>query len=291
MAEAGIFVHSDAQLMAGALAKVLARSRRIGRQAAPEAPPDSAFAARAAASVERAFAAGRTDALCEYEARALLSECGIAASAETLCRSADEAVAAAEKLGFPVALKIQSPSILHKTEIGGVRLGVATAAEARAAYSTLTDAVARAAPNAVVHGVLVQKMAPPGHEVIVGAIHDATFGPVMMVGLGGIAVELYSDVAYWPAPLSPEEAESSVALAQVERAVRRLSRKTPGIAATAGGTGVTRFSSRRRRRRNAQRDSRAGIESRDRARGRLRPHDRRCSAAPGCELTPQFRSP
>lgn len=208
MAEAGIFVHSDAQLMAGALAKVLARSRRIGRQAAPETPPDAAFAARAAASVERAFAAGRTDALCEYEARALLSECGIAASAETLCRSADEAVAAAEKLGFPIALKIQSPSILHKTEIGGVRLGVATAAEARAAYSTLTDAVARAAPNAIVHGVLVQKMAPPGHEIIVGAIHDATFGIVMMVGLGGIAVELYGDVAYWPAPLEPEEAES-----------------------------------------------------------------------------------
>ena len=211
MAEAGIFVHSDAQLMAAALAKALARSRRIGqRTVVREEAPDRAFAAGAVVAVERALAKTDAGALCEYEVKALLHECGIGASDEALCRSADEAAAAAEKLGYPVVLKIQSPGILHKTEIGGVKLNIRTASDVRAAYGALVDGAARAAPHAAVHGVLVQKMAPPGHEVIVGTINDATFGPLVMVGFGGIAVELYKDVAYWPAPLSPEEAEALV---------------------------------------------------------------------------------
>jgi acetyltransferase len=211
MAEAGIFVHSDAQLMGAALAKALVRSRRLARRT--DARSENALSpssATAVAALEHARAKSAGGALCEYQVKALLRECGIAASSEALCKSADEAVSAAEKLGFPVALKIQSPAILHKTEIGGVKLGIATPAETRAAYAALMDSAARAASHANVHGVLVQKMAPRGHEVIVGAIDDATFGPVMMVGLGGIAVELYKDVAYWPAPLSPEEAEALV---------------------------------------------------------------------------------
>jgi acyl-CoA synthetase (NDP forming) len=207
MAEAGIFVHSDAQLMAGALARVLARGRRIGRGSA-DVPPDPALDSRVSAAVERAFAGSGADALCEYEAKALLRECGIQAAEETLCGSANEAVNAAEKLGYPVALKIQSSAILHKTEIGGVKLNVASSADVRAAFGALVAAAAHGVPDAIVRGVLVQKMAPPGHEVIVGAINDPTFGPVMMVGLGGIAVELYKDIAYWPAPLAPEEAET-----------------------------------------------------------------------------------
>ena len=209
MADAGVFVHSDAQLMGTALAKWLARHRRRARWAAAgNEGKDPAFLARAAAAAERAFAASTGDALCEYEVRALLRDCGISASAEMLCQSADEAVAAAGRLGYPVALKIQSPAIPHKTEIGGVKLGLATAAEVRAAYSALVGGAARALPHAVVRGVLVQKMAAPGHELIVGTVNDATFGPVMMVGFGGIAVELDRDVAYWPAPLSATEAEA-----------------------------------------------------------------------------------
>ena len=209
MGEAGIFVHSDAQLMAGALAKALARSRRIGQWvAAQPTVVDPAFAERTTAALENAFSSGRTASLCEYQAKALLRECGVAGSEETLCRSPAEAAAAAERLGYPVAVKIQSPDIPHKTEMGGVRLGIATSAEVRAAYEALTQSAAAAVPHAAVHGVLVQKMAKPGYEVIVAAIHDATFGPIVMVGLGGIAVELYKDVAYWPAPLSPAEAET-----------------------------------------------------------------------------------
>ena len=113
-----------------------------------------------AGAAERAFAASAA-ALCEHETKRFLRECGIATADETLSRSADETVAAAEKLGFPVALKIQSPAILHKTEIGGVKLGVAGAAEARAAYAALMASASRAAPNAAVHGVLVQKTSSP----------------------------------------------------------------------------------------------------------------------------------
>lgn len=211
MAEAGVFVHSDAQLMGSALAKWLARHRQIERRSAGRLEaPDPSIAARAAAAVERALAASTAGTLCEYEVKAMLRECGIAASDEVLCKSADEAVAAATRLGYPVVLKIQSPAILHKTEMGGVLLGIASEGEARTGYATLIDRAQRAVPGAAIHGVLAQKLAPRGHEVIVGALNDPTFGPLMMVGRGGVAVELYKDVAYGAAPLTPVESEALV---------------------------------------------------------------------------------
>lgn len=207
MAEAGIHVHADAELMGRSLAKALARARQVSRVPPPQmqsAPGGTATHIRAAlASV---FEVTDHDSLCEYEVKAWLGECGISASQEALCQCADEAAAAAERLGYPVVLKIQSPAIAHKTEIGGVAIGLADARQVRDAYGGIRRAVAANAPNAPIRGVLVQKMAPPGHEVIVGMIHDATFGPLLMVGLGGIAVELFRDVAYAPAPLSPAEA-------------------------------------------------------------------------------------
>ena len=138
--------------------------------------------------------------------KALLRLHGITASAESLVTDAEAAVTAAERLGFPVALKIQSPDILHKTEIGGLILNLGDAASVRSGFATLMTRAEDHAPHARLRGVLVQRMAPRGVEVIIGAVHDATFGPLMMVGLGGVAVELFKDTAYRLAPVSPDEA-------------------------------------------------------------------------------------
>jgi acyl-CoA synthetase (NDP forming) len=195
MGEAGLLVNANLAAMAVAMKKIVAAAgtRR------PEAVSGGPSAAEVTESV--AGLAGRS--LTEWRTKRLLRGFGIAASHEHLAQSADEALAAAQALGYPVALKIQSESILHKTEVGGVKLGIADAAALRAAFSE----VRASAGKADVEGVLVQRMAPPGVEMIVGTIDDPVFGPIVMVGAGGIAVELYRDVAYWPAPLSPAEAE------------------------------------------------------------------------------------
>lgn len=207
MMDAGIYVHADAQLMGTALAKVLKHTEAVQSINDGSAfQVDAAFAKGAVRALERAFETSSADVLCEYEVKSALADCGISASRETLCRTADEAVEAADRLGYPVALKIQSPAIVHKTEIGGVKLKLSHAGEVRAAFQSVMNAAHAAQPLAPIKGVLVQKMVPSGYEVIIGVIDDATFGPLMMVGLGGIAVELFKDVAYRLAPLSEREA-------------------------------------------------------------------------------------
>jgi acyl-CoA synthetase (NDP forming) len=194
--------------MGTALAKTLNRVRQVEAiQRRSAVSTDSAFNERAAKAVRRALDASTADMLCEHEVSAMLRECGIKASDDVLCRSADEAVSAAERLGFPVVVKIQSPLIAHKTEIGGVKLGLASAQAVREAYQAVMEAGRKVAPPESIHGVLAQRMAPPGYEVIIGMINDASFGPLMMVGLGGISVELFKDVAYGHAPLAQDQAE------------------------------------------------------------------------------------
>jgi acyl-CoA synthetase (NDP forming) len=125
---------------------------------------------------------------------------------ETLVQSADDAAAAAERLGFPVVLKVQSPQLPHKTEAGGVRLNLLDRAAVTDAYTTMVADVARRAPEATIDGVLVQRMAPKGHELVIGMVNDPTFGPIMMLGFGGVTVELFGDVVHAPAPLDEAEA-------------------------------------------------------------------------------------
>ena len=124
--------------------------------------------------------------------------------------SAEEAVAAAEAIGYPVAMKIVSPDILHKTDVGCVRLGVADAAEARLAHAAILGNALQYLPDAAIEGVTVQEMLKPGKEVIVGINRDPQFGPIVMFGLGGIYVEVLKDVAFRVAPLSPCDAEEIV---------------------------------------------------------------------------------
>jgi acetyltransferase len=156
----------------------------------------------------RARLAAAGPVLTEVEAKALLALYGIARPSEALAKSADEAAEIAARIGGPVALKVQSPEIMHKTEAGGIALGITGETAVRAAYERILASARGACPQATIHGLLVQAMARPGREVILGITRDANFGPMLMVGLGGIHVEVLRDVAFIPVPIGQEEALS-----------------------------------------------------------------------------------
>ena len=174
------------------------------------------------AVLDAARADGRT-ALLAPEAKAVADAYGIATPAEALASSADDAAAHAARIGFPVAMKIVSPDVLHKTEAGGVVTGVGSADEASAAYEQIITSVHAHDPNARVTGVQVQQQVAGGHEVIVGAATDDTFGKIMVFGLGGVLVEVLRDVTFRLAPTAPDEARSmldDIAAAEVLRGTR-----------------------------------------------------------------------
>jgi acetate---CoA ligase (ADP-forming) len=148
--------------------------------------------------------------LCEWEARAVLAGAGIGQNnIGTLARSADEAISAARAIGKPVALKVQSADIPHKTEAGAVAIGVALD-DVRATYERILASAKRHAPDAKILGVLVQPMAPKGQELILGIRRDERWGPMLMVGLGGVLVEVFNDAALAPVPLSRDDARRLV---------------------------------------------------------------------------------
>jgi acetyltransferase len=130
---------------------------------------------------------------------------------EVLVTERDELDAAIDRVKFPLVMKIQSRDIPHKSEIGGVRVNVTTRGEAFTVYGTLLDNARKHRPDAAIQGVLVGPMAQKGVEIIVGTLQDRTFGPMIMVGLGGITTELFRDVIYRPAPVSAAEASAMLA--------------------------------------------------------------------------------
>jgi acyl-CoA synthetase (NDP forming) len=153
----------------------------------------------------RAALAASAPVLSEYRARSLLEAYGINGNIRTLAGSAAEAEAAARMIGGPVAVKVQSADIPHKTEVGGVALNVAPEG-ARAAYEHVLESAKRFVPTAEIEGVLVQSMAPVGREVIVGISRDECWGPLLMLGLGGVMVEAVGDAVLAPVPLDHETA-------------------------------------------------------------------------------------
>ncbi len=174
--------------------------------------------------IDRAKSDGRTS-LTPDESAAVCRAFGIATPREEPAKSARDAVAAASRIGFPVVMKISSPDILHKTEAGGVIAGVIDEAAATRAYETLVANAKRYRADARIDGVLVQQMLSGGHEVIVGASTDPSFGKVVAFGLGGVLVEVLKDVTFRLAPVAPDEARAmidGIGAAQVLRGVRGL---------------------------------------------------------------------
>jgi acyl-CoA synthetase (NDP forming) len=143
--------------------------------------------------------------LTEHEAKKLLAKYGVPVTKEQLASTADEALAIASHIGEPVAMKISSPDILHKSDVGGVVLNVKMEF-VRTTYDDIISRVKKAAPNASIEGILVQQMAPLGQEVIVGLKKDPQFGYALMFGLGGIFVEVYKDVSFRVVPIEKRDA-------------------------------------------------------------------------------------
>ncbi len=173
------------------------------------AAPDGTGAAAPPPGLEMALASlpdgGET--LMEAEAKALFARAGLPVVEERRATTADAAAEAAAALGFPVVLKLDSPDVAHKTEVGGVKLGLADADAVRGAFDAIAASLRRHAPGARMDGVLVQRMAPKGVELILGCKRDPQFGPMVLVGTGGVMAELFRDVALDLAPVTPGQAE------------------------------------------------------------------------------------
>ncbi|HWT09592.1 MAG TPA: acetate--CoA ligase family protein, partial [Roseomonas sp.] len=200
---AGVPVFEDPNRAVRAIAGA-ARLRHL--QAEAEAVPAIAPAASLGVTVAN-----------EAAAKALIARAGVPVPAEATCTTAADAVAAAKRLGYPVVMKILSDDIPHKTEVGGVMLDIADDAAASAAFATLMQRAGAARPDARIDGVLVAPMLRGGVETIIGTLRDPVFGPMVMFGLGGVAVELFRDVAFASAPLTPKRAEALIAASRGSR--------------------------------------------------------------------------
>ena len=149
--------------------------------------------------------------LLEPEAKSICQEYGIPVPEFRLAGTEEETMIFAKEIGFPVVLKIVSIDIVHKSDLGGVMVNLKTASEVKMAYNMILANVKRQKPEADILGMLVQEMAPPSTEVIVGAIKDNQFGPTLMFGLGGVFVEVLEDVAFRIAPVTRQEARLMIA--------------------------------------------------------------------------------
>jgi acetyltransferase len=155
--------------------------------------------------IRQARAQGRK-ALTEIEAKQIFELYGLPVAKTQLARTEDEAVALAERMGYPIVMKIVSPQIIHKSDAGGVKVNISSEQAVREAFRTIVNNAKNYDPQAQVHGVAVQEMAPSGTEVIIGSVNDPAFGPSVMFGLGGIFVEILKDVTFRVAPISVREA-------------------------------------------------------------------------------------
>jgi acetyl-CoA synthetase (ADP-forming) len=148
--------------------------------------------------------------LFEHEAKELCSLYGLPVTKFEVCKSEDSAVKAANKIGYPVVLKIVSPQVLHKSDAGGVVLDVRDDKGVRESYNRIIRNVKEKVPDAQITGILVQEMAPKSTEIIIGSTRDQTFGKTIMFGLGGIFVEILKDVSFRLVPITKNDAEEMI---------------------------------------------------------------------------------
>lgn len=165
---------------------------------------------KAVKELRKSVAAAGGLALNERDSKHIVSLFGIAATKEMLCKDVEEAKRSAAEIGSPVALKVISPQITHKTEVGGVRLSLASPESLVAAYNEMLKQVKSKCPEAKIDGVLVQQMVQGGVEVIVGISRDPQFGPVLMLGLGGILVEALGAASWRVCPIGPRDAHEMI---------------------------------------------------------------------------------
>ncbi len=158
---------------------------------------------------EEAREAGR-NYLLEPEAKTICMEYGIPVTTFRVAKTAEEAVKFANEIGYPTVLKIVSPDVIHKFDVGGVLLNLKSPEDIHDAYKKILENVAKHKPEAKIRGVLVQEMAPSSTEVIVGSTKDPQFGPALMFGLGGIFVEVLKDVTFRIAPITEQDAREMV---------------------------------------------------------------------------------
>jgi acyl-CoA synthetase (NDP forming) len=192
----GLFVHSDLRNVGVSMSRLAGYAETLARPL-----PASADTVPAASPP-----GDLPSVLTEHHAKTLLAPYGLPQSLERLTTSASDAADAANALGYPVVLKIASPDLPHKTEAGGVILGLQDQHSVTAAYDLIIVSARQHKPDAHIEGVLVQRMAPRGHELVIGMVNDPTFGPIMMAGFGGTMVELTGDVTHRPAPVNVAEA-------------------------------------------------------------------------------------
>lgn len=146
----------------------------------------------------------------EPEAKNICMEYNIPVTLFEVAKNEEKSVELSEQIGFPVVLKVVSPDIIHKSDVGGVIINLKTQAEVRIAYRKILKKIKKFSPEAKIVGILVQKMAPQSTEVIVGAVKDPQFGQTLMFGLGGIFVELLKDVTFRVAPITREDASEMI---------------------------------------------------------------------------------
>ena len=152
----------------------------------------------------------QTRFLTEIESKELLKRAGIPVVEARLATTKKQAVSMGKELGFPVVLKVISADVIHKSDSGGVRLGLANSTQVGRAYSDIMSSVRQRHPQATIQGISVQPMAPPGIEVIIGMSTDPQFGPVIMFGLGGVLVEILKDVSFRIVPVTRRDAAEMV---------------------------------------------------------------------------------
>ena len=148
--------------------------------------------------------------LLEPEAKTICKEYGIPVTSFRIATTAEEAVKFSEEIGYPTVLKIISPDVLHKFDVGGVMLDLKTSKNVKDAYKKILDNVKKRKPEATITGILVQEMAPTSTEIIVGSTKDPQFGPALMFGLGGIFVEVLKDVTFRIAPITKTDAQEMI---------------------------------------------------------------------------------